>query len=163
MDEPVWVPPHERPPLVASARMLQPLPSRSSARRLSAAPESGLVSTRLGVLSGRAFPTPAHAKSNRHETDRSQQPRFEGRLGGGAPGRPLRPGDPVTGLDRVVPRRYDARTNMRRDGNVRPSSVMNGAEYSSTWERTASRSSSGRPLTMIASGPAISVLTSQYR
>jgi len=63
----------------------------------------------------------------------------------------------------VVSRRYDARTNMRRDGNVRPSSVMNGAEYSSTWERTASRSSSGRPLTMIASGPAISVLTSQYR
>ena len=163
MDEPVWVPPHERPPLVASARMLQPF-------RVGPPPDDCQPRRRV------AWSRPDSASSREEHSRRLHTPRATGMklidsispaprdgLRGGAPGRPPRSGDPVTALDRVVPRRYDARTNMRRDGNVRPSSVMNGAEHSSTWERTASRSSSGRPRTMIASGPAISVLTSQYR
>ena len=56
-----------------------------------------------------------------------------------------------------------ARTNMRRDGKVRPSPVRKGAAYSSTWERTASRSFSGSVFMITASGPAIAVFSSQYR
>ena len=56
-----------------------------------------------------------------------------------------------------------ARTNMRRDGKVKPSPVRKGAAYSSTWERTASRSFSGSVFMITASGPAISVFSSQYR